>query len=114
MRRVALVLLLAAAPAWAQDASTVRVGNETKRTSGRVTEAVSGDVACYLTLKDDRGRQFEEMAGFDVCEQKPSIVGKRVALSYTEASVMSPECAGDMDCKKKVRKVIVSKARVLN
>src|SRR5690349_19173865 len=71
----ALALMMFASAASAQD--TVRIGNETKRAFGTVTALSAGDVACYVTLRDDRGAPFEEMALFEICEQ-PGLVGKRV------------------------------------
>lgn len=91
----------------------MKVGSDAKRTVGRVVLVEPGDIACYLTLEDDRGQGFGEMAAFEICEQKPSIRGKRVALSYVQANVMSPDCVGVADCRKTVPKVIVSRARIL-
>jgi len=94
----------------AQGVETVKIGQQVKRAFGIVTGMNAGDTACYLKLKDNRGATFEEMAGFDFCEQR-SLVGKRVALSYILQSVMSPECQGDPACKKTVSVVLVSAAR---
>lgn len=93
-----------AALAWsvsvaAQDAGTVRIGQETKRTLGTITAMNAGDVACYLTLKDDAGGRFEEMARFEICEQR-ALLNKRVTLTYVQQKVMSPDCQGDPACKK--------------
>ena len=112
---VVLVATLAAWPltASAQDVPTVKIGQVTKKTVGTVTATNSGDVACYLTLKDDRGVVFEEMAEFDICSQKPPIKGKRVALAYTPQKVMSDECQGDLNCKKTRTVVLVSAARII-
>ena len=48
----------------AQDASTVRVGKETKKTTGLVMSLENGDVACYLTLRDELGKEFMELGRF--------------------------------------------------
>ncbi|CAN0407682.1 unnamed protein product, partial [Phaeothamnion confervicola] len=66
-------LLVLPLVARAQDVPTVRIGQATKKTVGTVTATNSGDVACYLTLKDDRGTVFEEMADFEICNQKPPL-----------------------------------------
>ena len=91
------VLLAWPAPSHAQD--TVKVGQEIKRTAGTITAMNAGDVACYLTLRDDKGARFEEMADFEICQQR-ALLNKRVALSYRPQSVMSPDCQGDPACKK--------------
>ena len=87
-------------PAAAQAVPTVRVGNEIKRTGGTVVSLENGDIACHLLLKDEQGVAFKEMGDFEICSQKPSLVGKRVMLSYSLSKVMSDECQGDPNCKK--------------
>ena len=101
--------LSAAAPA-AKD--TVKVGKETKKTIGVVTDAVSGDVACYLMLKDDRGVKFEELADFPICEQH-GLKGKRVLLTYSLEKVMSDACQGDPECKKTRTVALVKTVKIL-
>jgi hypothetical protein len=112
---VALLALLAAYPlaATAQDVPTVKVGQATKKMVGTVTATNSGDVACYLTLKDDRGVVFEEMAKFEICDQKPPLKGKRVSLTYVTQNVMSDECQGNPDCKKTRTVALVNTARII-
>ena len=56
-------ILLVAGTAAAQTVDTVRVGNETKRAFGTVTGMQAGDIACYLSLKDDKGAAFKEKIG---------------------------------------------------
>lgn len=117
-KRMAGVLLLAtlvAAPlmARAQEVPTVKIGQATKKTVGTVTATNSGDIACYLTLKDDRGVVFEEMADFEICDQKPPLKGKRVTLTYSLQKVMSDECQGDPACKKTRTVALVTAARVI-
>jgi hypothetical protein len=82
----------------APSADTTVVGKETKRTVGVVTGLEAGDVACYLSLKDDRGAAFQEMADFSICEQE-SLVGKRVTLTYKLEKVLADSCQGDPACK---------------
>lgn len=98
----------------AQEVPTVRIGQVTKKTVGTVTATNSGDVACYLTLKDDRGAVFEEMANFEICDQKPPLKGKRVTLTYALQKVMSDECQGDPTCKKTRTVALVSTARIVD
>ena len=103
-----VVTLHAAAPG----DDTVKIGKETKKTIGILTKAVAGDVACYLTLRDDRGVVFEELADFAVCEQ-PKLVGKRVRLTYSIENVLADECQGDPDCKKSRSVALVKSVEVL-
>jgi hypothetical protein len=94
----------------AQDTQTV--GRETKRTVGTVVRLENGDAACYISFKDDKGAEFDEVADFDVCDQKPSIQGKRVRVVYTQSKMMSPECQGDMKCKKTVTVAMITSAKI--
>lgn len=110
-RRIAYVLLAALAagtlPAFAQSPGTVKIGKETKKTVGVLTELQAGDVACHLTLKDDRGTEFSELGDFSICE-KTSLLGKRVTLSYSPGHVMADECQGNPDCTKTRRVALVT------
>ena len=98
-KRWALLGVLLVWPVSGHAQDTVKVGQETKRAMGTITAMNAGDIACYLTLRDDKGARFEEMADFEICQQR-ALLNKRVALSYRPQSVMSPDCQGDPACKK--------------
>ena len=102
-------LLVSALPAAAQD--TVTVGGEKKRAFGTPTAFQNGDTACYVTLKDDRGATFDELADFDLCTQEKSLKGKRLALTYKTARVMAASCQGNPDCKKSETVVLIASAK---
>ena len=99
--------------ALAQTESTVTIDKVTKKTIGTVAALNAGDIACYISLKDDQGVAFKEMADFDICDQKPSVLGKRLQLTYSQTSVMSDACQGDPDCKKTKKVILISKVKVL-
>jgi hypothetical protein len=99
--------------ALAQTESTVTIDKAIKKTIGTVTALNTGDIACYITLQDDQGIAFKELADFDVCDQKPSVLGKRLQLTYTPTSVMSDACQGDPACKKTKKVILVTKVKVL-
>lgn len=116
---LAIILGLALNTAYAETASvktvvsnTVKIGNETKQTSGLLTALQSGDVACYLTLKDDKGKEFTEMALFEICDMT-KLVGKRLRLSYRIESVIADSCQGDPECKDSRKVALVSAVKVL-
>ena len=104
-----LLLLLAAFPAAAQE--TVTVSGEKKRGFGTPTAFRNGDTACYVTLKDDRGATFDELADFDLCAREKSLKGKRLALTYKTARVMAASCQGNPDCKKSETVVLIASAK---
>jgi hypothetical protein len=112
----ALALCAAAIPSTstaADAATTVKIGSETKRTTGVVTALHNGDVACLVMLKDDKGVEFAEAADFEICSRNPSLLGKRVSLKYQVANVMSASCQGDPDCKKSERIALISEAKIV-
>lgn len=109
---LSLLAIVLSFPLLAETPATVTIGKQTKKTIGVLKSAESGDTACYLSLVDDRGVPFEEMADFEICE-KPSLIGKRVLLTYEIANVMSDECQGDPDCTKTRAVPLVIAAKVL-
>lgn len=102
-------LLVSALPAAAQE--TVTVGGEKKRAFGTPTAFQNGDTACYVTLKDDRGTTFDELADFDLCAMEKTLKGKRLALTYKTARVMAASCQGNPDCKKSETVVLIASAK---
>jgi hypothetical protein len=92
--------------------ATVKVGGHNKPAVATVTKAVVGDRACYVTLKDDRGKMAEEYATFEICEQKPSVVGKRVTLTWKLGEVASQSCGGNPICSRHDRVPLVIGARI--
>lgn len=113
------VLMLGASvialPAFAGDVARIKIGAFSKRAYGTLRSATAGDRACYLSMKDDRGVNFEEMADFDFCERKNILRfrGKRLALIYEMASVLAAECDGNMDCGKSDRVALIKKMRII-
>jgi hypothetical protein len=112
MRLVAfLFALVFAVAAHAQTGDLVRVGQQVKNAYGIVVGMESGDIACTLTLKDDHGATFKEMAEFDVCERRSMLLNRRVALKYAVQTVASPDCRGNPDCRKSISAIVVSDAK---
>lgn len=109
----AALLLALSVPAAAQEADTVTIGGQAKRTGGTVTGVEAGDAACYLTLKDARGARFQEMADFSICEKGARLKGKRVTLTYQLGKVMADSCQGNMDCKQTRTVALVMDAKVV-
>lgn len=83
-----------------------------KPIKGIVKEATMGDRACYLTIKEDRGRTTEQYADFALCNQNPSLVGKRVTLSYQMQNIMALSCLGNPSCSKTEKVSLITKAIV--
>lgn len=107
-------VMVLAYPVSAGDVARIRIGEFSKRTNGTLRSASAGDTACYLSMTDDRGAAFDEMANYDFCEPKNirRFKGRRLALSYEIASVLSAECDGNMDCGKSDRVALIKKIRL--
>lgn len=65
--------------------------------TARIKSMDAGDRACYVTLEDRRGKKYEDLADFEVCEQK-QFIGKWVTITRKKALVMSAACEGRDDC----------------
>lgn len=104
---------LACPPAFA-DQGTITLAGETKPTTGTVVSLVNADTACQVELRDDAGETRFESADFELCFQEPSLVGRRVALTWTEANVMAESCQGDPECGDSERIVLIASARIVD
>lgn len=111
---ISTVIAVFSSNAMAQNVDTVMIGKVSKKSIGTITSMNSGDVACYVTLKDDKGVKFEEMADFDICEREKSLKGKRLQLTYAQANVMAQSCQGNVDCKKTDKVILIEKVKLLD
>ena len=106
----AIILVLTAHHVLAAD--TISNGSEIKKTTGTLIEMQAGDVACYLTFKDDQNLEFREMAGFEICEQE-NLIGKSLALQYEAVEILADICQGNPDCKHSKLELLVTDAQVI-
>ena len=82
-------------------------------TQATIVRQVAGDAACYLTLREDTGRETTEMAEFDLCAPSANLQGKKVQLTYAQRTVMDPSCGGDPTCKRTRAVGVVVAAKVV-
>ena len=112
---LAVAALLAAAggggPSLAGD--TVTIDGQTKQVQGTITDLQSGDVACYLLMKDATGAEFTEMGDYSICDSAPGLIGKTVRLRYGRAQVLADECQGNPDCGKSRSVVLVELVEIV-
>ena len=109
---VSLLLVSATALAAAQGAKQVAPAESGRL--GTVVRQELGDVACYLTMRDDAGRESTEMADFDLCTKNARLVGKKVELGFTQQRVMDESCGGDPACKKSRQVQVATTVRVIS
>ncbi|MCE3003621.1 MAG: hypothetical protein LW860_13125 [Xanthomonadaceae bacterium] len=110
---VAPLAVLAGTTAFAQG-PRVTVGGESKPSTGTIVSLVNADTACAVELRDDDGAVRHESADFELCFQQPSLVGRRVALTWTEANVMAESCQGDPECGDSERIALIATARIID
>lgn len=117
LSRSLLFTCLLGALAWPASAiaqsppNMVKVGDQMKRTTGTVSELQNGDRACYMVLKEPNGKEFTELATFDICGMH--IIGKRVLLTYKMEEVMAESCQGNPRCMKKDRVPLIIDVKVM-
>ena len=104
----------APAPAVVYKEGVVKVGNELKQTLGKVTDIDKGDNGCYLTLKSETGGELIELGKFELCRQKATLIGKRVALVFSLETVQAASCYGDPKCRKTETVPLVVDVKILD
>ena len=72
----------------------------------------AGDVACYVTLVDAKGKETTQMADFSICEMN-ALIGKRVQIMRTKTNVMAESCQGNPDCTDTETVNLISRVKVL-
>ena len=92
----------AAAPALVADVDTtgpavVEVAGESVPARAVVTDIVSGDRSCTITLRQDGGAAVTVQADYSVCDSD-AIVDRRVQIAYEPTEVMAASCGSDPDC----------------
>ena len=103
-----------APPAVVYREGVVKVGNEMKQTLGKVIDVEKGDNGCYLTLKSAAGGDLIELGKFELCRQKSSLMGKRVALVFSMETIQAESCYGDPKCKKTETVPLVVDVKILD
>ena len=79
--------------------------------TGVLVEAAAGDAACYLTIRDEAGATRNWEAGFEMCEQAPRLLNRRLAFTWSMANILHPDCQGNMECGRSLRLMIVTGMR---
>jgi len=92
--------------------SAIHLNANEKITIGTVTGLESGDVACYIDLVDEQGKEFYEMGDFNFCEIQ-NLIGKKVKLSYEKAEVLADSCEGNPDCEETKTEWLISNMETL-
>ena len=99
------------------ESSTQTKTNSTKQAGARQLEVgtvksiVQGDIICYVTLVDEKGKSHEASASFDICANQETFLNKKVRLSYEVANLN--DCQSAEPCGKTRKETIISNMEVI-
>ncbi|RUT08532.1 hypothetical protein DSM106972_017000 [Dulcicalothrix desertica PCC 7102] len=78
---------------------------------GTVKKIINGDLLCYVSIVDDKGKQHELGADFGICGQEKAYLNKRVRLTYGLANVN--DCQSAEPCGKTRQEQIIQKMELV-
>ncbi|MBF2064504.1 MAG: hypothetical protein IGS39_08795 [Calothrix sp. C42_A2020_038] len=79
--------------------SAVQAQKSQRPTVARVTQLSNGDLACYITLVDSKGKKHNSIVGgFDFCAKPKTYLNKRVRLTYGQMRIN--DCQSAEPCGK--------------
>jgi len=76
-------------------------------------ELQAGDRGCYLLVADERPGGHGLLGVPSLCQQRESLVGRPVYLTYLREWIASPRCEGDPACDEFNEESVVSRVTVL-
>ncbi|MEB3181083.1 MAG: hypothetical protein VKL59_18915 [Nostocaceae cyanobacterium] len=97
--------------------TAVATGSVRRTTSGQQPQAgtvkrmVSGDLMCYVTVVDEKGKEQEVGADFDICTQQSTFLNQKVRLSYQTVSVN--DCQSAEPCGKTRKQSLITKMELV-
>lgn len=78
---------------------------------GTVVSVAHGDVACYLTLIDEKGIKHEGVpVVFDVCAKEDIFLNKKVVLAYGQVPIN--DCPSATDCGKTRLETLITQLKI--
>ena len=96
----------------AKAAQTDEGGNELK--TATIIGFSLGEDACFLDLKDDKRKNFTEVANSAFCQRESQLLDKKVALTYKLGAVSGATCAVDsVSCAENNMLILVSDAKII-
>ena len=105
MIRTLAVLFVAAAACSSGSkgqAGAVEAGGSPLMGTVTLIELSPGDIACYVTVRDEDGKSHTHPGAFEVCPGGPTdaspYLGFPVELTWETGSVTSADCGGSPDC----------------
>jgi hypothetical protein len=91
--------------------------NSTKESSsvkpeiGTVKSIEQGDIICYVSVVDEKGKTHNLSASFEICEGREELLNQKVRLSYEVANLN--DCQSAEPCGKTRKETIISKMEII-
>jgi uncharacterized lipoprotein NlpE involved in copper resistance len=79
---------------------------------GTIKRIEQGDLACYVTLIDEKGKEHNISADFDICTQEKQFINKKVKLSYDILNFN--DCESIEPCGKTKKESAIVKMEVIS
>ena len=78
---------------------------------GTIKSIEQGDLACYINLIDEQGKEHNINASFDICPQKEQFINQKVKLSYK--ILPFNDCQSNEPCGKTKKESAIVKMEVI-
>ena len=79
--------------------------------TGIVKKITNGDLLCYVSLVDEKGKQHEVGADYGICGQEKAYLNKKVRLTYGLANVS--DCQSAEPCGKTRQEQVIEKMELV-
>ncbi|MEL6461502.1 MAG: hypothetical protein AAFQ91_25255 [Cyanobacteria bacterium J06621_15] len=95
-----------------QNVSTNLIAGKGQPKVGTIKRIEQGDLACYVTLTDEKGKEHNISADFEICADKEKFLNKKVKLSYEILAFN--DCQSNEPCGKTKKESAIVKMEVID
>ncbi len=94
-----------------QKVSTTPKAGKGQPKVGTIKRIEQGDLACYVSLIDEQGKEHNISADFEICPQKEQFINKKVKLSYDILNFN--DCQSNEPCGKTKKESAIVKMEIV-
>ena len=94
-----------------KNVSTNLIAGKGQPKIGTIKSIEQGDLACYINLIDEQGKEHNINASFDICPQKEQFINQKVKLSYK--ILPFNDCQSNEPCGKTKKESAIVKMEVI-
>ena len=94
-----------------KNVSTNLIAGKGQSKIGTIKSIEQGDLACYINLIDEQGKEHNINASFDICPQKEQFINQKVKLSYK--ILPFNDCQSNEPCGKTKEESAIVKMEVI-